>query len=136
MSGEPDTRRSGGKTMSWHGIAMVLLCAPGMLHPIFFCLFAFRARALYGGWPPVFHFYAEMQPWTALFEYWQGGLTIVACASGALTLLTAIPVLLGCRRFGLPVILRDLAILTAVSFLGIFLPLLLLPGGAIDWWYD
>ena len=45
----------------WHRTVAALLCAPGILHAILFCLFAFRARALHGGWPPVFRFYKEMQ---------------------------------------------------------------------------
>ncbi len=120
----------------WHRTVAALLCAPGILHAILFCLFAFRARALYGGWPPVFRFYKEMQPWTGVFERWQGWMTLVGFGSGAFALLAAIPVFCGRRRPAFLAVFRALAILSAASLLGLYLPMALLPEGAVNWWYD
>ncbi len=120
----------------WHRAIAALLCAPGALHAVLFCLFAFRARALYGGWPPVFQFYKEMQPWTGVFEWWQGVMTLVGFASGVFALPAAIPVFCGWRRSAFLAAFRVLAILSAASLLGLYLPEALLPEGAVLWWYD
>lgn len=135
MSGEDIQKRGGGSTSPGCG-TVALLCAPGGLHAILFSIFAFRAHALYGDWPPVYHFYQEMQPWTRIFEYWQGVLWCAVCGTGVLVLLMAIPVACGWRRFALPTILCALFIFTVASFLGLVLPMVLLPQGAVDWWYD
>jgi len=119
-------------------LVAALLCAPGLLYPVFFIPFCWRARALYGGWPPVFHFYKEMEPWTGVFERWDGILDCMVIPSGLLALLLAVPLAAGWRwhRPALRTATLALALLAVSCLLGMFLPFLLLPQGAIDWWYD
>ena len=133
LSHPPSSRRR-----LWFCIAAALLCAPGLLHPVFFIPFCWRAHALYGGWPPVFHFYKEMEPWTGVFEKWGGILDCMVIPAGCLAWLLATLLAAGWRwhRPALRTVTLGLVLLTVSCLLGIFLPFLLLPQGAIDWWYD
>lgn len=122
----------------WKPIAAALLCAPGLLYPVCFVPFCWCAHARYGGWPPVFHFYKEMEPWTGVFERWDGILDCMVIpailALGPCVLLLAA----GWRwhRPALRTAAVALVLLAGSCLLGMFLPFLLLPQGAIDWWYD
>ena len=51
-----------------------------------------------------------MQPWTGVFERWQGWMTLVGLGSGAFAFLAAIPVFCGWRRSAFLAVFRALAI--------------------------
>ena len=47
-----------------------------------FPAFAFRAKALHGGWPDVFEFHGRMQPWTRVFEWSEPVLFVAGIVAG------------------------------------------------------
>ena len=114
----------------------VLLCAPGALYAFSFCVFACCAHARYGGWPPVWRFYKEMEPWTGVFERWEPLLFLFAVMTGLLAIVSSIPIFAGWRRAAWLTAFRILSLLSASSFFGVFLPMLILPEGAVNWWFD
>ena len=79
-----------------------------------------------------------MEPWTGVFEKWDGILDCMVIPAGCLALLLAVPLAAGWRwhRPALRIATLGLVLLTVSCLLGMFLPFLLLPQGAIDWWYD
>ena len=119
----------------WCAIA-TLLCAPGALYAFSFCVFACCAHARYGGWPPTWRFYKEMEPWTGVFERWEPLLFLFAVITGVLAIVSSIPVFARWRRDAWLTAFRIFSLLSASSFFGVFLPILILPEGAIDWWFD
>ena len=116
--------------------AIAAFAALGALHAAGFAAFAFRAKALYGGWPPTFAFYDRMQPWTAFFEKSEGVLGLAGIAAGVLAFAAAVAVFAGWRRNAALAVFRALASLSASAFLAFYLPLLLLPEAAVNWWFD
>ena len=116
--------------------AMRLFAALGGLHAFGFIAFAFRAKNLNGGWPRVFQFYDRMQPWTAVFERSEGILCLAGVAAGILALAAAVPVFANWRRRAALSLFRVSATLSASAFLTLYLPLLLLPTAAVEWWFD
>lgn len=116
--------------------AIAVFAALGALHAAGFVAFAYRAKALYGGWPPTFAFYDRMQPWTAFFERSEGVLVLAGIAAGLLAFAAAVAVFAGWRRNAALAVFRALAALSASAFLAFYLPLLLLPEAAVNWWFD
>jgi len=116
--------------------AMCLFVALGCLYAFGFIVFAFRAKALNGGWPLVFQFYDRMQPWTTVFERGEAILCLAGIAAGILALAAAVPVFANWRRRAALALFRVSAALSASAFLAQFLPLLLLPTAAVEWWFD
>ena len=116
--------------------AATLSAGLGAVHAAGFIAFAFRAKAINGGWPRAFQFYDRMQPWTAVFERSEPVLCFAGVAAGILALASAVAVFAGWRRSAALAAYRTAAALSASAFLAWFLPLLFLPGAAIDWWFD
>ena len=116
--------------------AIAVFAALGALHAVGFVAFAYRAKALYGGWPPTFAFYDRMQPWTAFFEKSEGVSVLAGIAAGLLAFAAAVAVFAGWRRNAALAVFRALAALSASAFLAFYLPLLLLPEAAVNWWFD
>ena len=116
--------------------AVSAFAALGVLYASGFVVFAYRAKALYGGWPPTFRFYDRMQPWTAFFERSEVVLFLAGVAAGVLALAAAVPVFAGWRRNAALAVFRVLAALSLSAFLSLLLPLVLLPEAAINWWFD
>ena len=116
--------------------AIAAFAALGALHAAGFAAFAYRAKALYGGWPPVFQFYDRMQPWTAFFEKSEGVSVLAGIAAGVLAFAAAVAVFAGWRRNAALAVFRALAALSASAFLAFYLPLLHLPEAAVNWWFD
>ncbi|MBP5788259.1 MAG: hypothetical protein J6Y19_10655 [Kiritimatiellae bacterium] len=79
-----------------------------------------------------------MEPWTGVFEWWGGILDCMVIPCGLFTVLLGVFLAAGWRwhRPAFRTATLGLVLLTVSCLLGIFLPLLLLPQGAIDWWYD
>ena len=59
--------------------------ALGVLYALGFVVFAYRAKALYGGWPPTFQFYDRMRPWPVVFTYGEVVLFVAGVAAGVST---------------------------------------------------
>ena len=116
--------------------AITVFVALGVLHAAGFVAFAYRAKALYGGWPRTFQFYDRMQPWTTFFEKSEGVLALAGIAAGVLALAAAIAVFADWRRKAALAVFRALAALSASAFLAFYLPLILLPEAAVNWWFD
>ena len=116
--------------------AIAVFATLGALHAAGFAAFAYRAKALYGGWPPVFQFYDRMQPWTAFFEKSEGVSVLAGIAAGVLALGAAAAVFADWRRKAALAVFRALAALSASAFIAFYLPLLLLPEAAVNWWFD
>ena len=116
--------------------AIAAFAALGALHAAGFAAFAYRAKALYGGWPPTFRFYDRMQPWTAFFEKSEGVSVLAGIAAGLLAFAAAVAVFAGWRRNAALAVFRALAALSASALLAFYLPLLLLPEAAVNWWFD
>ncbi len=129
----PRPAMSGGKACR---AAVTLFATLGAVHAAGFIAFAFRAKALNGGWPHVFEFYDRMQPWTSVFEWSFPVLYITGIVAGLLALVAAVPVFAGWFRGAALAIHRAAAALSASCFLAWFLPILLLPRPALDWWFD
>ena len=116
--------------------AIAAFAALGALHAAGFVAFAYRAKALYGDWPPTFQFYDRMQPWIAFFEKSEGVLVLAGIAAGILAFAAAVAVFAGWRRKATLAVFRALATLSASAFLAFYLPLILLPKAAVNWWFD
>ena len=116
--------------------AIAVFAALGALHAAGFAAFAYRAKALYGGWPPTFAFYDRMQPWTAFFEKSECVSVLAGIAAGVLALGAAAAVFADWRRKAALAVFRALAALSASAFIAFYLPLLLLPEAAVNWWFD
>ena len=116
--------------------AIAAFAALGALHAVGFAAFAYRAKALYGGWPPTFAFYDRMQPWTAFFEKSEGVSVLAGIAAGVLALGAVAAVFADWRRKAALAVFRALATLSASAFIAFYLPLLLLPEAAVNWWFD
>ena len=130
---KPRSAMAGRKTCL---AAVAVFAALGALHAAGFVAFAYRAKALYGGWPPTFAFYDRMQPWTAFFERSEGVLVLAGLAAGLLAFAASVAVFAGWRRNAARAVFRALAALAASAFLAFYLPLLLLPEAAVNWWFD
>ena len=116
--------------------AIAVFATLGALHAAGFAAFAYRAKALYGGWPPTFAFYDRMQPWTAFFEKSEGVSVLAGIAAGVLALGAAVAVFADWRRKAALAVFRALSALSASAFIAFYLPLLLLPEAAVNWWFD
>ena len=116
--------------------AMCLFAALGGLFALGFIAFAFRARALYGGWPPTFCFWREMEPWGIVFVYGEVWLLCTGIIAGFVALAAAVPVFANWWRKAALALFRVSATLSASAFLALYLPLLLLPTAAVEWWFD
>jgi len=116
------------------------LCAPGFLFFAAFSVFAAFAHAHFGGWPPVFHGYGELRPWSTVFENGEFVLLMAGLAFSAIAVLIMLFVLLQrfrskpCRRSA--ALFFRFAVLAAVCLLGLLLPTVFLPEGFVHWWYD
>lgn len=129
----PRPAMSGGKACR---AAVALFATLGAVHAVGFIAFAFRAKALNGGWPHVFEFYDRMQPWTDVFEWSLPVLFGAGVVAGLLALVATVAVFAGWCRGAALAIHRAAAALSASCFLAWFLPILLLPRPALDWWFD
>ena len=132
-STKPRPAMSGRKACLTAIAVFAVLC---VLHAAGFIAFAYRAKALYGDWPPTFQFYDRMQPWTAFFEKSEGVLVLAGIAAGILAFAAAVAVFAGWRRKAALAVFRALATLSASAFLAFYLPLILLPKAAVNWWFD
>ena len=130
---KPRSAMAGRKTCL---AAVAVFAALGALHAAGFVAFAYRAKALYGGWPPTFAFYDRMQPWTAFFEKSEGVSVLAGIAAGVLALGAAAAVFADWRRKAALAVFRALAALSVSAFIAFYLPLLLLPEAAVNWWFD
>ena len=116
--------------------AISAFAALGVLYALGFVVFAYRAKALYGGWPPTYALFDRMRPWPAFFTYGEVVLFLAGVAAGVLAFAAAVPVFAGWRRNAALAVFRALAALSLSAFLALLLPLVLLPEAAINWWID
>ena len=66
----------------------------------------------------------------------EGVLVLAGIAAGLLAFAAAVAVFAGWRRNAARAVFRALAALSASAFLAFYLPLLILPEAAVNWWFD